>query len=178
MRIPEIPKISLKDEPKVITLVCFLIKNLTEVTESNLLEIVTSDDVVTQFRLSDALSVIEKKKLAVLDKVKKTYTLTKAGEDWLHEFENTLPVTFRKRLIRQGRETLRLSELKKAAKWRISRNKDDVWTFYVCFMNETDGSPVMEIKIHSKTRDGAERIQAKFLENPAKVLKDSISGFI
>jgi hypothetical protein len=181
MKIPELPKIVITDDAKIITLVCYLLEYLGSLTEEQLLEIVTLDDVVAQFKLNDALATIEKKKLAAL--TDNVYKIAEAGKSWLSEFENSLAITLRRKMLAVGKNVVRLSALKKAVKWNISQSENTktgatLWRFYACFLNEMDGTPVMEIKIYSKTKDGAVKAQEKFLQDPAKALSDSIANFI
>ena len=190
MKIPKLPKLVIEDEVKIITLVCYLLKNLDSsdnpLTEEQLLEIVTTDGVVPTLKLNDALTVIEKKGLAKLATALNTvtvptapkgYQITEIGSSWVKEFEGLLPSTLRNKMLREGKNIVRMSSLKKALRWGISESKGD-WIFKATFLNEFDGSPIMEISIHSKTKEMALKAQEKLLENPAEVLKTTISNFI
>jgi hypothetical protein len=174
-QIPKLPPIKLTDDAKVITLVCYLLEYLGSLTEAQLLEIVTIDGIVAQFKLTDALTVMENKGLTAFDG--KAYTIIEAGKAWLSEFENTLAITLRRRMLQEGKDVVRLSSLSKAVKWSITHT-DNGWIFRALFLNEMDGKPVMEIKLYSKTKEGAVLAQEKFLQNPAKALSDSIANFI
>jgi hypothetical protein len=174
-QIPKLPPIRLTDEPKVITLICYLLEYLGGLTEEQLLETVTVDDIVSQFKLNDALSTMEKKDLASFNG--KVYCITQNGKDWLREFENSLAITLRRKMLAEGKDVVRLSSLKKAIKWSITETNNG-WIFRALFLNEMDGNPIMEIKLYSKTQEGALRIQDKFLQDPSKALSDSISNFI
>jgi hypothetical protein len=177
MRPPELPKV--EDETKVITLLCYLLEYLGGLTESQLLEIVTVDELVPQFRLSDALAVIEKKELAIISD--RVYKLTETGKSWVSTFENSLAITLRRKVLQEGKNVVRLAELRKSVKWQVievKRDSGNVWAFHACFLNESDGSPLMEIKLYSKTKEGAVSAEEKFLTDPAKALGDSIGNFI
>lgn len=163
------------DEVNVIILVCFLLKRLGELTETLLLETVTVDGLVSQFKLNDALTVIENKHFAV--PTKKGYRITNEGEDFLSKFEKSIDPDLRDKLIAAGNNAVRVNELKKTARWSISKERDN-WVFYACFLNEMDSSKVIEIKLYSKTKEDAETAQNKFLQQPAKVFSECISNFI
>ncbi|MCL2037138.1 MAG: DUF4364 family protein [Oscillospiraceae bacterium] len=184
MKIPELPKIVIEDEAKIITLVCYLLEYLGVLNESQLLEIVTVDEVVPQFKLNDALATIEKKELAERkESGENAFSITETGRAWLTQFENSLAVTLRRKMLGVGKEVVRLSALKKAVKWNVSQTKNaatgvSAWRFYACFLNEMDGTPVMEIKLYSKTKDGVLKAQEKFLKDPAKTLSETIGNFI
>ncbi|MDR0222267.1 MAG: DUF4364 family protein [Oscillospiraceae bacterium] len=171
----ELPKITVTDEVKILTLVCLLLEKTGGLTEGQLLEIVTLDETVTQFGLIGALSVAEEKKLA--ESIKGLFVITEAGRNWLDEFEGALAVTIRGKMLREGEKVARLAKLKKAVKWDIIRENNG-WAFYACFLNEMDGTAVMEIKIHSKTKKHALEIQEKFLNNPSKIIKNTLSNFL
>jgi hypothetical protein len=177
----ELPKLaSIEDEAKVITLLCYLLEYLGGLTEAQMFEIATMDELVPQFKLNDALSKIEDKELAtVTDGV---YKISEFGKSWLSEFENTLAVTLRRMVLQEGKNVIRLHELRKAVKWRVMEVDRDgcerVWAFYACFLNESDGSPLMEIKLYSKSKDDALTAQEKFLKDPSKALVDSIGNLI
>ncbi|MCL2071754.1 MAG: DUF4364 family protein [Oscillospiraceae bacterium] len=175
MKIPALPKIVFKDEPKIITIVCFLLENIGTLKESELLEIVTVDGMVPQFKLSDTLTIIENKELALL--TPKGYTITEKGKEWLSQFENTLAATLRRKLLSIGKEVARLANLRKTARWQVSQTEGE-WVFYACFLNEVDGSRFIEIKFYSKTEKGALKAQEKFLKDPAKAFSETISNFI
>jgi DNA-binding PadR family transcriptional regulator len=175
MKIPELPKITVTDNAKVITLVCYLLEYLGGLTEAQLLEIVTIDEIVSQFNLNDALSAIEKKELAAV--VDGIYSINETGRQWLREFENSLAVTLRRKMLTVGKDVVRLSALKKAVKWNVSQT-DKGWVFCVRFFNEMDGSSVMQVKLFSKTKEGALKAQEKFLKDPAKALSETIVNFI
>lgn len=175
MKLPKLPKIVVEDETKVITLICCLLENLGELTEPLLLEIITLHDTVSQFKLYDALTIIENKHLASI--TPKGYAITADGRTWLSQFENSLPVSLRRKLIEAGKETVRLFKLKKAVKWSILREDED-WVFYACFLNEMNGSRIMEVKIYAKTEEDAFKAQENFLSNPAMILSNTIGYFI
>jgi len=164
----------LTDEVKLITLICFLLENLENLTEEQIFEIATANDAVSQFALSDALTTVEKKELA-----SKTdgYCLTNAGKIWLREFEPSLTLTLKKAMLREGEKVVRLGRLKKALKWDIKKEKDK-YAFWVSFLNEMDGSVIMEVKIYAKTRETAVEIRENFLKNPAKIIKNTVNNFI
>ena len=163
------------DEAKIITLICYLLSNLGELTESMLLEIATVDDLVPQFKLSDSLAIAETKGLASV--ADKKYSITQSGKEWLSQFESSIAPTLRGKILRVGKEVVRLESLKKAIKWNISREQNN-WIFYACFVNEIDGSKVMELRLFSKTEEGAVKAQEKFLQDPAKVFSESIGNLI
>ncbi|MDR0196622.1 MAG: DUF4364 family protein [Oscillospiraceae bacterium] len=171
----KLPKITITDEVKIITLVCLILEKLGGLTEAQLLEIVTVDETIAQFGLIDALTVMEKKKLANV--TGDLFEITDAGRGWLKEFAKTPAVTLRNKMLREGERVVRFAKLKKAVKWDITREKSG-WAFYVCFLNEMDGSAVMEIKIHSNTNKGAAEIQEKFLKDPPKIIRNTLSNFL
>ncbi|MCL1904338.1 MAG: DUF4364 family protein [Oscillospiraceae bacterium] len=182
MKRPQKSEAVITDEAKIITLICFLLKNFSGLNESLLLEIVTVDELVSQFSLSDALTVIENKGLAHLSaksaSKEKAYVIKPAGEEWLSQFEGTLSAEVRRRLIKTGRQAIKLSDLKKTAKWGVVQENGQAWVFFVNFLNEIDGTCIMEIRIHSKSRDGAIIAQEKFLKNPVDILSNTIGNFI
>jgi len=161
-------------EVKIITLICFLLEKLGALTEETLLEIVTANNAVSQFALSDALTIMERKRLVAVNGGE--YALTEAGKSFLAEFASSPGVTQRKAMLREGERAVRLNKLKKALRWEIV-NEEDSFAFRVTFLNEMDGSVIMEIKIRSKTREGAKEIRDNFLKNPAKIIKDTLTNF-
>jgi len=165
---------TLTDEAKIITLICLLLENLGSLTEEELFETVTVGDTVAPFALSDALSTIEKKGLA---EKSERYTITEIGRGWLNEFQSSLSITLKKSMLREGENVVRLGKLKKALRWGVRKEKS-AYAFYVAFLNEMDGSVIMEVKIYSKTKESAEDIRDKFLKNPAKIIKNTITNFL
>jgi hypothetical protein len=177
----DMPKLAaIEDDVKVITLLCYLFEYLGGLSESQLLEIVTTDGLITQFKLSDALATIEQKNLASLENG--VYSINESGKQWLRDLENTLTITLRRKVLQDGKNVVHLAEFKKSVRWRVAEinkpDSDKVWVFQACFLNELDGSPLMEIKFYSKTQEGAMNAQEKFLKNPAKTLSDSIANFM
>ncbi|MCL2634308.1 MAG: DUF4364 family protein [Oscillospiraceae bacterium] len=171
----KIPKITVTDEVKVLTLVCLLLEKSGGLTEPQLLEIVTVDDTISQFALNDALAVIENKKLAEVNNG--LFTITNNGLDWLSEFEGSVAPSIRRRMVKEAQEVVRLDKLRKAVKWSVVKDSSG-WVFCACFLNEINNTPVMEIKIHSKTKKAALEIQEKFLKDPAKIIKNTLSNFM
>jgi hypothetical protein len=183
MNTPELPKLAaIEDENKIITLLCYLLEYLGGLTETQLLEIVTTDELVSQFKLNDALAVVETRGLTTIHSKEGVYKLSESGKTWLAEFENTLAITLRRKVLQEGKDVLRLAELRKAVNWKVVEVKkngtDSVWAFCACFLNESDKSPLMEIKLYSKTREGALSAEEKFLRDPAKALGDSIKNLM
>ncbi|MCL1823388.1 MAG: DUF4364 family protein [Oscillospiraceae bacterium] len=182
MKTPELPSLAkIEDESKVITLLCYLLEYLGGLTESQLLEILTTGGLVEPFKLNDALAIIETRELATLKG--DSYSINEAGRTWLRGYENSLAITLRRMVLQNGKDVVRLSELRKSVKWRVAEvmSKSGVsggWVFHACFLNEKDGSPIMEIKLYDKTREGAQNAQEKFLKNPAKALTDSMGNLI
>jgi len=164
----------LTDEVKIITLVCFLLENVGDLTEEQLYETATFEDAVSQFALSDALTTVEKKELVIKTDV---YKITEKGRAWLSEFHTCLTWTLKKTMLREGEKTARFGRLKKALKWDIKKEKEK-YAFRVSFINEMDGSVIMEVKIFAKTKESAEEIREKFLKNPAKIIKNIVDNFI
>ena len=180
-KIPELPKMVVEDEARVITLVCYLLEYLGGLSEGLLLEIVTVEGIVPPFALTGALTVIENKELAILSPETGFYKITDVGREWLGEFETSLAITLRRKMLREGKDVLRLSALKKAVHWGVTETSGGDYVFSAVFLHETgemDGKPIMEIKLYSKTREGAVKAQEKFLQDPAKALTDTIGNLI
>jgi hypothetical protein len=180
----ELPKLaSIEDDNKVLTMLCYLLEYLGGLTESQLLEIVTADELVAPFKVNDALDIIEKRELATLSDG--VYKISEPGKTWLQGYENSLAITLRRKVLQEGKNVLRLAELRKAVTWKVTElaregkhGEEVVWAFHARFLNEADGTPLMEIKLYSKTKDGALNAQENFLKDPAKTLSDSIGTLI
>ncbi|MCL1881028.1 MAG: DUF4364 family protein [Oscillospiraceae bacterium] len=171
----------IEDTPKIITLVCYLLEYLGALTDEQLIEIATVDGIVSQILLGDALNTMEKKGLVTVNQ-NGAYSLDEEGKVWHREFENSLNIALRRKVLQEGKNVVRLHELRRAVKWRIVEvprdNLPSMWAFQACFINEPDGSPFMDIKLYSKSKDGALNAQEKFLRDPGKTLNDTIANFM
>ena len=93
------------------------------------------------------------------------------------EGPNALLVTLRRKVLQDGKDLLRVAELRKYAKWTVA-NENDKWTFAATFLNEFGDCPSLDIKLYFPCEEDAELAQSRFLKEPAKMLADAISAAI
>jgi len=171
------PPLAKIEEPnKIITLVCYLLEYLGALTESQLFEIIMVDDLVPQIMLTDALSIIEERALADLNE-SRAYSINDSGKTWLKGYENSLLITHRRKILQDGKDLLRLEELRKYATWSIEQVGNQ-WAFEAQLLNEFDDSAAMKITQYYLTEEDAELARKRFLKDPAKAIAERVGELL
>lgn len=171
--------LKLQDSFEICVLICFLLNELGALTEKLLLEIVTLDETVSVFNLSDALGLSENKNL--IERFNKDnkiyYKVSAAGKEILYEFVNSLPLLIREKMLAEGRKVLSLFKLKKAVNWNICEAENGYY-FKVQFLNEMGGDDIMQIKIFAPSMESALDIENRFLKKPVDIIGNVLNMFI
>jgi hypothetical protein len=175
------PKIILTDSFKITVLICYLLNELGALTEYQLTKILTLDEVVNHFDLTEAFGVLENKKLAdfVERKGERFYEINDSGRTIAAE-AGSVPLSVRENSMREGRRILAEIELRKTVSWKVHKREkgEKGYNFNVRFLNELGGPDMMEINLYAPSEDSALDIQRRFLERPLDIVRKIMTMFI
>ncbi|MCL2086628.1 MAG: DUF4364 family protein [Oscillospiraceae bacterium] len=162
-----------KHENKIDTLltavlICAMLKQTSGLSETNIIEILTDDDIVGLLTIYDALSIIEKKSLATLNDG--IFKISEAGESLFNEFSAKIPPKILENCILKAKNANQLSLLKKSVNWEIEKLKKG-YNFNLNYINEMGGGDILSLKIYSPSYESAVKMQENFLKNPVDVFE-------
>jgi len=174
------PKIKLTDSFKITVLICYLLNELGALTEYQLTKILTLDEVVNHFDMTEAFGVLENKNLAnfVEKKGERFYEINDNGRTIAAE-AGSVPPSVRENSMREGRRILAEVELRKTVKWKIQKREDSEkgYNFNIRYLNEFGGPDIMEINLYAPSEEGAIDIQRRFLERPLDIVRKIMTMF-
>jgi len=176
----KIEKIKLTEPFKITVLICYLLNELGALTEYQLTKILTLDEVVNHFDLTEAFGVLENKKLAdfVERKGERFFELNNSGRTIAAE-AGSVPLSVRDNSLREGKRILAEIELRKIVKWKIEKrgNNEKGCNFNIRLLNELGGPDLMEINLYAPSEEGAQDIQRRFLERPLDIIRKTMTMF-
>ncbi|MCL2639090.1 MAG: DUF4364 family protein [Oscillospiraceae bacterium] len=172
------PKIILTDSFKITVLICYLLNELGALTEYQLTKILTLDEVVNHFDLTEAFGVLENKKLAdfVERKGERFYEINDNGRTIAAE-AGSVPLSVRENSMREGKKILAEVELRKTVSWKVQK-REKGYNFNIRLLNELGGVDLMEINLYAPSEEGARDIERRFLERPLDIVRKTMMMFI
>ncbi|MDR2560055.1 MAG: DUF4364 family protein [Oscillospiraceae bacterium] len=177
----EKPQIKLTDSFKITVLICYLLNEFGPLTEYQLTKILTLDEVVNHFDLTEAFGVLENKKLAdfVERKDERFYEINDNGRTIAAE-AGSVPLSVRENSMREGKKILAEAELRKTVSWKVQKreNGGKGYNFNIRFLNELGGPDIMEINLYAPSEEGARDIERRFLERPLDIVRKIMTMFI
>jgi hypothetical protein len=171
------PKIILTDSFKITVLICYLLNELGALTEYQLTKILTLDEVVNHFDLTEAFGVLENKKLAdfVERRGERFYEINDNGRTIAAE-AGSVPLSVRENSMREGKKILAEIELRKTVSWKVQK-REKGYNFNIRMLNEFGGPDLMEINLYAPSEEGAQDIQRRFLERPLDIVRKTMTMF-
>jgi DNA-binding PadR family transcriptional regulator len=174
----EAPKIKLTDSFKITVLICYLLNELGALTEYQITKILTLDEAVNHFDLTEAFGILENKNLAafVERRGERFYEINDNGRTVAAEV-GSVPLSLREKSILEGKKILTEIELKKTVSWSVEK-REKGYNFNIRFLNELGGPDIMEINLYSPSKEGALDIQRRFLDRPLDIVRKIMTMFI
>jgi|GEM_PF-1826174 len=139
----EAPKIKLTDSFKITVLICYLLNELGSLTEYQLTKILTLDETVNHFDLTEAFGILENKNLAnfVEKKDERYYEINEDGRTVAAEV-GSVPLSVREKSLLEGKKILNEIELRKTVSWKVQKREDAKgYNFNIRLLNEFGGKP-------------------------------------
>lgn len=176
----DVPSIMLDDIFDIRVFVCYLLDSFGSLTEKQINDISVLSDAVNYFELVEALSGMEEKELVSIEKNGnvKTYTLLPQGKIVLKEFLQHIPRSIQEKSTTAGEKVLEQAKLERSIKCHITKSSDGHYNLTVKFLNEFGGPDLLEIKVFAPTREQAQEMQKRFLENPTDIITNTMNSFI
>ncbi|MCL2018688.1 MAG: DUF4364 family protein [Oscillospiraceae bacterium] len=171
-------KITLTDSFKITVLICYLLNELGPLTEYQLTKILTLNETVNHFDMTEAFGILENKKLAsfVARKDERFFEINSEGRTIAAE-AGSVPPEIRETSLREGKRILAEIELKKTVSWKVQK-REKGYNFNIRFLNEFGGPDIMEINLYAPSEEGALDIQRRFLERPLDIIRKIMTMFI
>ncbi|NLJ16878.1 MAG: DUF4364 family protein [Clostridiales bacterium] len=175
----EPPKIKIDDAYKIRILICFLLHNIgAPLTDKQLIEITTEDEMVNYFDLMNALDGIDKNGLCnvVEQKGGNTYSIAENGSKIVGEVEALVPFTIREKCLKSAYRMMERAKNKKPYKSRVLTLEKG---FYVRFSypDPIEEHNLIELHFYADDYEKALQIKEKIDSNP-KLLFKSIKNII
>ena len=149
-------------------LICYILAGVSEpMSFDEMTEAVLSDGIANYFEFADALSelcesgsVISFKTDAGLSE----YTVTDNGKIAAATLQNNLPLSIRERSVESAKEILQRRRIEKENLVSITKTEDG----FKIHMRVTDiGTDLMELSLFMPTREQAQAVKDRFLQDPA-----------
>ena len=174
----EAPKIKLTDSFKITVLICYLLNELGPLTEYQLTKMVTLDQTVNHFDLTEAFGVLENRKLAsfIEKKGERFYEINENGRVIAKE-AGSVPPSIRDRALQEGKKIFAEIELKKTVSWKVQKRGEKGYDFNIKLLNEFGGPDLMEINLYAPSEESALDIQRRFLERPLDIVMKVMTMF-
>lgn len=171
----DVPKIRLDDTYKIKILICYILHNIgCPLTESQIVEIATTNDMVNYFDLQLALNDIDKNRLCTVkpsDNGEICYSIDINGKSTVEQFESHVPLSIREKSldIAIGLIT-RIQKEKESYDIKINETNKG---FYVDIKFFPDNPYIVKLEtiIQAETREKAEKIKTSIDNNPMAFYK-------
>ena len=96
-----------------------------------------------------------------------------------YEFYQRIPLSIRGKSIEYGKYVLKMADLERSIICRIQRgNFNGPCYLTVKFINEVDGSDLMDLKIYAPDFEQAKQMRERFYEKPSDIVTKIMSMFI
>lgn len=171
----EVPKIRLDDAYRIKILVCYILHHIgCPLTENQLVEIMTTDDMVNYFDLQLALNDIDKNRLCSVRTAgngETCYAIDINGVSTVAQFESHVPLSIREKSLDTAVELIKKTQKEKESyNIRIDETNKG---FYVDikFFPDTPLTVKLETIIQAETREKAEKIKDNIDSNPMAFYK-------
>ena len=158
----------LTEENQVRILVCHILGNAEGgLSFDQLTEIVLSDEMANYFEFAEALGALTEISCVEVEKNREgenVYLLTDKGREAVSVLARELPASIRERSAELTRQAQRRRRLAKENLAAIDRAEEG----YIVHMRVTDiGTDLMELRLFMPTFEQAQKVKARFLEDPA-----------
>jgi len=169
---------TLTDSFKITVLICYLLNELGALTEYQITKILTLDQAVNHFDLTEAFGILENKNLAsfVERKGERFYEINAAGRTIAAE-AGSVPASLRDKSLSEGKRILTEIELKKTVSWKVQKRDEKGYDFKIKLLNEFGGPDLMEICLYSPSLEGAKDIERRFLDRPLDIVMKIMTMF-
>lgn len=177
----EAPKIIIDDVLTVQIYICFLLEQLGNLNDEQLSDIITEVEAVNFFLYLEALSIAKEKSLvaAKADNDKTILSLLPQGATLAKEFTQYVPLSVRERSLEYGKHLLELAELERSIVCRIERGGfNEPCYLTVRFLNEINGSELMNLRIFAPDYEQAKKMRERFYEKPSDTVTKIMNMFI
>jgi hypothetical protein len=171
------PIVFLSDHYQIVTLICYTLDQLGEVSENMLIDSLTAGDMVRVLDLSGAFGTVERKNLASFRDIEgeRLYSITDAGRLIAKEGAGSLPLLAKSRAVDETRRLLTIAELKRTAIWHIVPVEGG-FAFELTLLGEMTGGKIMSYTLYAADEEEAKAFERRFLDNPSRVLKRLITA--
>lgn len=176
----DVPRIMLDDVFDIRIFICYLLDSFGTLSGKQINDIAVLSDSVNYFDLVDALSGMEGKDLVSVTQEgnEKIYGLLPHGELALNEFLSRIPRSIQEKSYDAGKKVIEQTRLDKSIRCFITKNENNTYTLTVRFLNEIGGPDMMKIEVFAPTREQAEKMQKRFLQNPSEIVANTMNLFI
>jgi hypothetical protein len=173
----EAPKIRLTEPFKITVLICWLLSELGPLTEYQLTKILTLDETVNHFDLTEAFGTLENKNLAnfVERKGERFYEKNENSKTMAAEI-GSVPVSIRDKSLIEGKKIIAEIELRKTVRWKVQK-REKGYNFNISLINEFGGPDLMEINLYAPSEEGAKDLERRFLERPLDIVRKVMTMF-
>lgn len=156
-------------------LICYLLKSVGEpMDKEKIVEIIYTNDIADYFDARSTISQLVQD--GNLNEDSKGYVeLTQRGKDASSAFENTLPLTIRETVVREGIKINTLSKREKEN--NVTFKKADNGVYVRCSISDGEDE-MMAFQLFVTDEMQAEMVKKKFLENPSAIYENLVSTLL
>ncbi len=172
MKQREIPVIRLEDPYQIRLLVCFILNSVgCPLTEKQLIEITTENDMVNYFDLIQALNGIENNGLCTVcvDGTLTSYAIAENGKKALLSYESHIPLSIRERCVKNAVDLLNREQYKTKYESKIIVLEKGYY-LRLKYTHPIFNAERMELKLFFEDYAEAMRLQGSVDDNPKEIL--------
>ena len=158
-------------------LICHILSEVGEAMSfDEMTEVFLSDGTANYFEFADALSELNESGGVVYfksDSGISEYSVTKKGKEAAKTLLSDLPAAVEERSVAAAKNVIQKRRLEKENLVSITKTEDG----YKIHMRVTDiGTDLMELSLFMPTREQANAVKKRFLEDPAKTYSEVLSA--
>lgn len=162
---------------------CFMLKELGDLTDNSVSEIVISLETVNYFELMSEVERMKKKEFIKVVTSKndeeRKYSLLPGGRELADEFFNNIPFSIREKTIEEGGKILERIEREKAIKCYINYDYNKRrYDLCVKLLNELNGDTILDVRLFAPDEKTAKDMKKRFLAHPTEIISDTMSLFL
>jgi len=178
-----IPTIKVDDSFDICVYFCFMLKELGDLTDNEVSEIVISLETVNYFELISEVERMKKKNfISVInekERGERKYSLLPIGEGLAEEFSNHIPLSIREKTVEEGKKILERIELEKSIRCYINYDyMSKRYDFCVKLLNELNGDTILDIKMYAPDEKSAADMKKRFLSHPTEAITKAMNIFL
>lgn len=156
-------------------LLCYLLQNTPQkLTQDQLVEVATKDDMINYFYLADAIGGMLRGGFAIREKGEdgnEYYSLTEKGEAIAVEFRSYIPRALRDRIVKSATELFEQIKRDREVKCTITELENG---FEVSFILLSEKSTLLDIKLYAPDYEQAKKIKRNIMHDPTSFYLDLI----